>query len=236
MTGSRAGFFSPTANYVDKGLGESLGGAHGPDEIVARLDSGLDPVEAHNHVQGMMIAEGDIVVTEHEEEWVFHTGERILHPFASVMVFASTKIERWWDYSTSAICLTTRPPAARTHRSGVPLRREVASLDPVEHGFEAFGEAFFGVRFTKSPPECRDLSEFPVEREPATPRRTCLLTSVPTTQFATTLKARAATRRSSVVPSKIATTRSRKRCSPRETGGRPTSNGNALGCTAATET
>ena len=25
-----------------------------------------------------MIAEGDIVVTEHEEEWVFHTGERIL--------------------------------------------------------------------------------------------------------------------------------------------------------------
>ena len=26
-----AGFFSPTANYVDKGLGESLGGAHGPD-------------------------------------------------------------------------------------------------------------------------------------------------------------------------------------------------------------
>ena len=42
----------------------------------------------------MMIAEGDIVVTEHEEEWVFHTGERILHPFASVMVFAPTRKNR----------------------------------------------------------------------------------------------------------------------------------------------
>ena len=25
----------------------------------------------------MMVAEGDVVVTEHEEEWVFHTGERV---------------------------------------------------------------------------------------------------------------------------------------------------------------
>tara|TARA_B100000085_G_scaffold119586_1_gene108982 strand:- start:650 stop:1096 length:447 start_codon:yes stop_codon:yes gene_type:complete len=105
-----AGFFSPTANYVDKGLGESLGGAHGPDEIVARLRLGLDPVEAHNHVEGMMIAEGDIVVTEHEEEWVFHTGERILHPFASVMVFAPDgKIERWWDYSNLGNLLDNAP-------------------------------------------------------------------------------------------------------------------------------
>ena len=105
-----AGFFSPTANYVDRGMGESLGGAHGPDEIVARLRLGLDPVEAHNHVEGMMIAEGDIVVTEHEEEWVFHTGERILHPFASVMVFAPDgKIERWWDYSNLGNLLDNAP-------------------------------------------------------------------------------------------------------------------------------
>ena len=56
-------FFSPTANYVDTGLGESLGGAHGPDEIVARLRLGLDPVEAHNHVDGLAVADDGTLAT-----------------------------------------------------------------------------------------------------------------------------------------------------------------------------
>ncbi|NIR37772.1 MAG: nuclear transport factor 2 family protein, partial [Actinobacteria bacterium] len=95
-----ASFFSPDANYVDTGIGESMGGAHGPDEIVARLRLGLDPVEAHNHVDGRMIAEDEVVVTEHAEEWVFHTGERVVHPFTSVMEFTDDGlIRRWWDYS-----------------------------------------------------------------------------------------------------------------------------------------
>ena len=103
-------FFSPTANYVDTGLGESLGGAHGPDEIVARLRLGLDPVEAHNHVDGLAIAEGDVVNTEHAEEWVFHTGERIVHPFASVMEFDDDgRIQRWWDYSHLSNLLDNAP-------------------------------------------------------------------------------------------------------------------------------
>ena len=103
-------FFSPTANYVDTGLGESLGGAHGPDEIVARLRLGLDPVEAHNHVDGLAIAEGDVVITEHAEEWVFHTGERIVHPFCSVMEFDDDgRIQRWWDYSHLSNLLDNAP-------------------------------------------------------------------------------------------------------------------------------
>lgn len=105
-----AGFFAPAANYVDTGIGESLGGAHGPAEIVARLKLGLDPVEAHNHIEGLAVAEGDVVITEHTEEWVFHTGERILHPFASVMVFdADGSIVRWWDYSNLANLLDNAP-------------------------------------------------------------------------------------------------------------------------------
>ena len=104
------GYFSPTANYVDTGMGESLGGAHGPDEIVARLHLGLDPVEAHNHVEGLVIAEGNVVITEHAEEWVFHTGERIVHPFASVMVFDDDGlIDRWWDYSNLPNLLDNAP-------------------------------------------------------------------------------------------------------------------------------
>lgn len=103
-------FFAETANYVDTGMGESLGGAHGPDEIVARLRLGLDPVEAHHHVAGLVIAEGDVVITEHAEEWVFHTGERIVHPFASVMEFdAAGAIVRWWDYSNLPNLLDNAP-------------------------------------------------------------------------------------------------------------------------------
>ena len=105
-----ASFFAPTANYVDTGLGESQGGAHGPAEIVARLKLGLDPVEAHHHVEGLVVAEGHVVITEHAEEWVFHTGERIVHPFASVMVFDDDgRIERWWDYSNLPNLLDNAP-------------------------------------------------------------------------------------------------------------------------------
>jgi ketosteroid isomerase-like protein len=105
-----ASFFSDDANYVDTGTGESLGGAHGPAEIVARLRLGLDPVEAHNHVDGRMVTEDDVVVTEHAEEWVFHTGERIVHPFTSVMEFtADGLIRRWWDYSNLSNLLDNAP-------------------------------------------------------------------------------------------------------------------------------
>ena len=105
-----AAFFAPDANYVDTGLGETLGGAHGPEEIVARLRLGLDPVEAHNHVDGLAIAEGDVVITEHAEEWVFHTGERVVHPFASVMEFDDDGlIRRWWDYSHLSNLLDNAP-------------------------------------------------------------------------------------------------------------------------------
>jgi limonene-1,2-epoxide hydrolase len=103
-------FFAAHSNYVDVGTGESLGGAHGPQEIVARLRLGLEPVEAHNHEMGRMIAEDDIVVTEHAEEWIFHTGERVLHPFTSVMELdPDGTIRRWWDYSNLSNLLDNAP-------------------------------------------------------------------------------------------------------------------------------
>lgn len=92
------------------GTGESSGGAHGPAEIVARLRLGLEPVERHEHHLGRMIAEGDMVVTEHAEEWIFHTGERVMHPFTSVMELdADGSIRRWWDYSNLANLLDNAP-------------------------------------------------------------------------------------------------------------------------------
>lgn len=93
-----ASFFTPEANYVDTGIGEAGGGAHGPEQIVARLRLGFERV-THRHELGRLIAEGDAVVTEHAEEWTFETGEVIMHPFTSVMELDGDKISRWWDYS-----------------------------------------------------------------------------------------------------------------------------------------
>lgn len=105
-----AGFFTAEANYVDVGTGESGGGAHGPAEIVARLRLGLEPIEGYRHEMGRMVAEGDVVVTEHAEEWRFHTGEVVLHPFVSVMELDDEgRITRWWDYSNLANLLDNAP-------------------------------------------------------------------------------------------------------------------------------
>ena len=105
-----AGFFTAEANYVDVGTGESGGGAHGPAQIVARLRLGLEPVESHTHQMGLMVAEGSMVVTEHAEEWAFHTGEVIPHPFTSVMeIDDDGLIARWWDYSNLSNLLDNAP-------------------------------------------------------------------------------------------------------------------------------
>jgi len=46
-----------------------------------------------------VVAEGDLVVTEHVEQWRFHTGEVVDHPFTSVMEVRDGRIVRWHDYS-----------------------------------------------------------------------------------------------------------------------------------------
>ena len=38
-------------------------------------------------------------MTEHVEQWVFHTGENVMHPFVSVMEVRDRMIVRWHDYS-----------------------------------------------------------------------------------------------------------------------------------------
>ena len=58
---------------------------------------------------GQMIAEGSVVVTEHAEEWSFHTGEVVMHPFTSVMELSDGLIARWWDYSNLANLLENAP-------------------------------------------------------------------------------------------------------------------------------
>ena len=92
-----ATFFAADAHYTDVGLDGD--GATGPDQIIARLKLGIEPLEAYWHFPKHLVAEGDIVVTEHTETWVFHTGESVDHPFTSVMEVRDGLIVRWHDYS-----------------------------------------------------------------------------------------------------------------------------------------
>ena len=49
-----------------------------------RLKIGLEPLEGYEHLPGAnMVAEGNLVMTEHTERWKFHTGEVIDHSFVS---------------------------------------------------------------------------------------------------------------------------------------------------------
>ena len=88
--------FADDGEYMDVGANTP---AVGPRAIADRLRLGLGPTELMVHVPGAVLAEGDLVVTEHKEEWHFHTGEVILHPFTSVMQFRDGRIIRWHDYS-----------------------------------------------------------------------------------------------------------------------------------------
>jgi limonene-1,2-epoxide hydrolase len=92
-----ARFFSAAAHYTDVGVDGV--GATGPDEIIARLRLGIEPLDGYFHFPKHMVAEGDIVVTEHVEQWRFPTGEIIDHPFTSVMEASGGLIVRWHDYS-----------------------------------------------------------------------------------------------------------------------------------------
>lgn len=56
-----------------------------------------------------MIAEGDVVITEHGEEWHWHTGEEVILPFVSVHEVSDGKIVRWWDYWDMSTLMNAAP-------------------------------------------------------------------------------------------------------------------------------
>lgn len=79
-------------------------GAVGPAAIARRLRIGHEPVERHEHHIERIVAEGNCVITEHREDWYFHTGEVVKLPFTSIHEYNKHgKITLWrdyWDLST----------------------------------------------------------------------------------------------------------------------------------------
>ncbi len=91
-------WFTADGNYRDVPAPEE--GAFGPTEVSARLALGLAPLAGYEHVPGWKVtAQGNTVITEHQEHWRWDTGEEVVLPFVSVHELdAAGKVTRWWDY------------------------------------------------------------------------------------------------------------------------------------------
>jgi len=74
-------------------------GAVGPAAVARRLRIGHEPVDRHEHHLYRVIAEGNVVITEHREDWYFSTGEVVKLPFTSIHEYEpGGKIRLWRDY------------------------------------------------------------------------------------------------------------------------------------------
>jgi limonene-1,2-epoxide hydrolase len=83
--------------------------ARGPAQIAARLRLGLEPLAGISHDVRAIVAEGDIVVTEHVEHWEWPSGERASLPFVSMHEARDGKLVRWWDYWDLATLMNSAP-------------------------------------------------------------------------------------------------------------------------------
>ena len=102
-------FMSERGHYVDVPVLGAEEGAFGPDETAARLRLGLEPLSDYVLHDGNIVAQGDMVITEHTEEWFWHTGETVLLRFCSVMDISDGKVDRWWDYFDLAAIMNAAP-------------------------------------------------------------------------------------------------------------------------------
>ena len=89
--------------------------ARGPAQIAARLRLGLAPLASLSHDIRLMVADGNVVITEHVEHWSWETGEHADLPFVSVMEFRGDQIARWWDYWDMSTLMNNAPAAWVEH-------------------------------------------------------------------------------------------------------------------------
>src|SRR3954463_16473627 len=83
-------YFTADSHYTDVCAPEE--GAFGPEKVIARLRLRLAPLAGYEHDLRHIVADGNMVVTEHAELWKWHTGESVLLPFVSVHELRDGKI------------------------------------------------------------------------------------------------------------------------------------------------
>ena len=100
---------SERGHYIDVPLIGIEDGAHGPAETAARLRLGIEPLESYELHPGLMVADGDVVITEHAETWTWASDAVVRLPFTSVMEVRGGRVERWWDYFDLATLMNAAP-------------------------------------------------------------------------------------------------------------------------------
>ena len=101
-------FFAEDGLYQDVPAPDM--GALGPAAVARRLRIGHEPVERHEHTIFRMVAEGNVVITEHREDWYFHTGEVVKLPFTSIHEYDDAgKIRLWRDYWDLGTLMNSAP-------------------------------------------------------------------------------------------------------------------------------
>lgn len=96
-----AGLFTEKAHYEDVPTPDL--GADGPANIIKRLRIGLEPIEKQVHETHRVVAEGNVVITEHTETWHFDADHVVALPFVTVHIIEDGKVAFWrdyWDLST----------------------------------------------------------------------------------------------------------------------------------------
>ncbi len=106
-------YFTPDGHYTDVPAPEE--GAFGPAEVAARLRLGLEPLADYELHDGPIVADGDLVITEHRETWHWESGESVTLPFVSVHEIRDGQIVRWHDYFDLNTLLSAAPEAWMTH-------------------------------------------------------------------------------------------------------------------------
>ncbi len=111
---SRRDFAAVAARFTEKGHYTDVPapeeGAFGPAEIEARLRLGIAPLAAYECHEGILVAEGNRVITEHDETWTWDDEHTATLPFVSVMEFDDGgQITRWWDYWDLSTLMNAAP-------------------------------------------------------------------------------------------------------------------------------
>jgi len=114
------GFFAEDSIYYDVAVGPAAAG-RGPASIEARLRLGLETLASYTHEPGVVVAEGDTVVTEHAERWEWARGETVTFPFVSVQRVRDGKIVLWKDYWDRQTLMAAAPASWHERLEGADL-------------------------------------------------------------------------------------------------------------------
>ena len=110
-------FFGPESIYLDVPTGPAAA-ARGPVDIENRLRLGLEGLAGYAHGPATVVAEGNIVFTEHTESWEWPTGETVTLPFVSVQHVEGATITLWKDYWDLGTLMGAAPPDWMTQLTG----------------------------------------------------------------------------------------------------------------------